>query len=39
MKLVRLKIILSKRLIKENYAVKSKKLSKYIDALDYIDQV
>ena len=38
MKWVKLKIILSKRLIKENHAVCSKKLSKYVDVVDYIYQ-
>ena len=36
MKWTRLKTILSKRLIKENHAVK--KLSKYVTAFDYIDK-
>ena len=37
MKYVKLKIILSKKLIKENHAVK--KISKYVTAFDYIDKI
>ena len=37
MKWLRLKIILTNRLIKENHAVK--KLSKYVASFDYIDKI
>ena len=37
MKYVKLKIIVSKKLIKENHAVK--KISKYVTAFDYIDKI